>query len=335
MRTVNLTNDVSFGYIVSLYYALTENVDPAILATHYCDSFIHKNLYESLIDCAKTFKKVKRMHNLRSDIYCLEMEDHNFIFISSQSRDHVAVTAYGTEKFVVDLTAKLGKKAKEKTTIEWAYMTSNGIGRADIEITHVNQVHPEYYPFMDGGPVEYFDRYMASDSPILILIGEPGTGKTSFIRAMLDRHTMRAGVTFDEEIMKRDSYYISYLTSKYQDMLVIEDADILLTSRKSDQNKTMAKLLNISDGLVKLVNKKIIFTTNLTNVKDIDPALMRPGRCFDVLHFRQLNFDEAVAVCKRAGKEPVTNPRETYTLSEIFNGQITTSAPTKRIGFAA
>jgi ATP-dependent 26S proteasome regulatory subunit len=42
----------------------------------------------------------------------------------------------------------------------------------------------------------------------------------------------------------------------------------------------MSRFLNISDGLIKLPNKKLVFTTNVTNFENIDSALLRPGRCF-------------------------------------------------------
>ena len=40
------------------------------------------------------------------------------------------------------------------------------------------------------------------------------------------------------------------------------------------------------------ISRKILFTTNLPNVHDIDPALMRPGRCFATLHTRSLTPTE-------------------------------------------
>jgi hypothetical protein len=94
----------------------------------------------------------------------------------------------------------------------------------------------------------------------------------------------------------------------------------------------MTKLLNVSDGLVPLLRKKIIFSTNLENLSKIDAAIMRPGRCFDTVVFRQLSHEEAIRACDRAGLEHVPNRHKEYTLSEIFNGK-NNSQPQKKIGF--
>jgi hypothetical protein len=63
------------------------------------------------------------------------------------------------------------------------------------------------------------------------------------------------------------------------DALVIEDADHLLKPR-SDGNKSMHRFLTISDGIVRAQGRKIIFSSNLPNLGDLDDALLRPGRCF-------------------------------------------------------
>ena len=80
----------------------------------------------------------------------------------------------------------------------------------------------------------------------------------------------------------------------------------------------MFKILNASDGLIKLPNKKMIFTANLADDSQIDPALTRPGRCYDVIHFRELTFEEASAAAKAANIQPPKENRN-YTLSELFN----------------
>lgn len=45
--------------------------------------------------------------------------------------------------------------------------------------------------------------------------------------------------------------------------------------------------------------RKIIFTTNLPNINDVDAALLRPGRCFATVRTRPLSRDEAAALLLR------------------------------------
>jgi ATP-dependent 26S proteasome regulatory subunit len=72
---------------------------------------------------------------------------------------------------------------------------------------------------------------------------------------------------------------------------VIEDADHMLMTR-SDGNQDLHRFLAIADGVVRAQGRKIIFTTNLPNIRDLDDALLRPGRCFRVVHTRLLGGEE-------------------------------------------
>lgn len=146
------------------------------------------------------------------------------------------------------------------------------------------------------------------------------THNTSLIRSMLYTRNMTGWFTYDEHVLNSDMFYVDYMTSNAE-ILVVEDADVLLTDRESKGNKSMAKMLNVSDGLVKVMSKKIIFTANLTNKNKIDQALLRPGRCFDAIVLDELNREQAAAVANKLGVE-VPN-KKFVTLAEIFNNRKT------------
>ncbi len=315
------------NYLQSVYLELIKDKN----LKHLVEGYYHKTKYETVIECINSFD-FEKIYMYANDGALLEFPGQNFIRIAEHSNSRFWLNVIGSTEFLKSMTVNK-EETKQNTYIDWTYMTDSGMKTVEIQLTDVNKIYPEYYPFIKDGPDKFFTKYLDHSAPILVLIGDPGTGKTSFIRAMIDKHKLRTNVTFDEQVMHRDSYFIDYLTSDEQSLMVIEDADLLLTSRESDQNKMMAKLLNISDGIIKLVRKKIIFSTNLSNIHKIDPALVRPGRCFDVIHFRHLNYDEAVKACKRAKLPEVETGNREYVLSEIFNGRI--SEPlTKRIGFA-
>jgi len=80
--------------------------------------------------------------------------------------------------------------------------------------------------------------------------------------------------------------------ARQQDAFVIEDADHLLKPRV-DGNEHLHRFLTIADGVVRSQGRKIIFSTNLPNVGDLDDALIRPGRCFARIHVRALSSAEA------------------------------------------
>jgi ATP-dependent 26S proteasome regulatory subunit len=158
-----------------------------------------------------------------------------------------------------------------------------------------------------------------SDEAVLILIGPPGTGKTTFIKNLLHFGKGDALVTFDPNIMASDSLFARFIDESEIDFLVMEDADAFLKSR-ADGNQMMHKFLNVSDGLISTRGKKLIFSTNLPSINDIDEALLRPGRCFRVIEFRNLTRAEAEAV---GTKVPVTlvDGTESYSLAELMSSR--------------
>lgn len=175
------------------------------------------------------------------------------------------------------------------------------------------------YPNVPEGLDSYVDRYLNSSASIMILIGEPGTGKTNFIRNILERIDKKVYLTYNDKVLESDYVFADFVANDYAGSFVIEDADNILEPR-SDGNGKMSKFLNVGDGLVKLRGKKIIFSTNLPSVSNIDEAIMRPGRCFDVLEFKRLTQTQAEKVCVEYNLNKVTG-QNSYTIAEIFNQQ--------------
>lgn len=180
------------------------------------------------------------------------------------------------------------------------------------------QLHPEYYPDIEGGPQSFISEYLNSEESILLMAGPPGTGKTTLLRHMIVEHKLVAHVCYDEALMASDAVFQTFLMDRESDLLIIEDADVVLTSRERDNNHLMARFLNVSDGLIKLPNKKLIFTSNATDFNKIDHALLRPGRCFAVLHTRPLTLKEAQDAAK-VGGFPTPTERKEYTIAQLFN----------------
>ena len=252
--------------------------------------------------------------------YCVFMANDSFLvyfnvdefskkiytYIASNSRETL-------ENVAQNIRDRVGFK---EPIIQWYYKTSNGISYANVPLKNENVIQDSFYPYIKEGVKAYSENYIDSSAAVLILLGEPGTGKTSFIRNFISEFARNAVVTYDENVLNSDRFLIDFLTDQEKDTLVVEDADLLLASRNKDMNKHMNKFLNISDGLIKLPNKKIIFSTNLRSPDDIDSALTRPGRCFDVLEFRGLTFEEAYVINPDVDK----HARE-YSLANVFNGK--------------
>jgi ATP-dependent 26S proteasome regulatory subunit len=61
----------------------------------------------------------------------------------------------------------------------------------------------------------------------------------------------------------------------------------------------------------------MIFSTNLPSIKDIDPALVRPGRCYDILNFAELNQEQAEALATKVGVT-LNGKRDKWSIADIF-----------------
>lgn len=246
-------------------------------------------------------------------------EDDGYVLALCNKNTDFYIYAYCVSPDILGKFVKRYGKSEKRLKLNWWYPSSSGdFDERDVDFNFDIDIQDSYYPFIDGGLRAYFNEYMTSQAPILLLMGEPGTGKTTFIRHLINEHNLETVVTYDEKVMEADYFYCQFLTDESKKLMVIEDADLLLRSREEGSNKTMNKLLNVSQGIIQLGAKKIVFSTNIENLNKVDPALVRPGRCFDVLEFRKLSFAEAQVASKAAGLPDLEDNKE-YALSEIFN----------------
>jgi hypothetical protein len=196
---------------------------------------------------------------------------------------------------------------REMFTIDWHFHQATGLSSASFDEMADPEPFSEAYPTL-GEPVAAFvARYLASREAVLILQGPPGTGKTRLVRAILAALSARKGdsarvlYTADQRALDNDEIFVEFITGSH-DAFVIEDADHLLMAR-ANGNVDLHRFLAIADGVVRAQGRKIIFTTNLPNVGDIDDALVRPGRCFATVRTRALELGEAAALAARLGAD--------------------------------
>jgi hypothetical protein len=218
--------------------------------------------------------------------------------------NEISMDVYGSMQDVLRFEQAVDAKIRDHklVKISWHYKTANGTDSASLHVTGLNQtLKDEYYPWLAQGVDQFIHSYMNSTASVLVMYGPPGTGKTSFLRHLLLTQKVNAIITYDERVLRDDEFFVNYLTDDEHNALIVEDADLFLASREDSSNDMMSKFLNVSDGLIKITNKKLIFTTNISQINRIDPALMRPGRCFAAVEFRELHPAEAQNAATAAG----------------------------------
>lgn len=269
--------------------------------------------------------------------FIVNRESDNYLTYSVNSNS-TTVRAFGDEDFTSAVIAAVETKFDVVTSyVEWIY-SSDG-NSVNVPLNRDRLPCEEMYPFLNGESLaSYYDRYMDSNANILLLIGPPGTGKTTFIRGLLAHRNSSAIVTYDAGILEKDGFFARFIEDD-TGVMVLEDSDAFLKSR-SDGNTMMHRFLNVGDGLVTTKGKKMVFSTNLPSIRDIDSALVRPGRCFDIVTFDQLTLVEAQALADKLGVPLPAKPRgketEKYSIAEVFHAQSDNSAKSsnnRKVGF--
>jgi tRNA A37 threonylcarbamoyladenosine biosynthesis protein TsaE len=157
---------------------------------------------------------------------------------------------------------------------------------------------------------------------LVLLYGKPGTGKTSYIRYLSTQVSKRM-IFLSPEVSQYISSpeFITFLSSYTNSILIIEDAENVIKTRKAGGSSAISNLLNLTDGLLAdCLNIQIICTFN-TDVSQIDSALLRKGRLIAMYEFKELNKKKAKELALSLNK-PVIIEND-ITLAELYNTEET------------
>lgn len=203
----------------------------------------------------------------------------------------------------------------------WYFSHENMVERVRFTENLNDDVFPEAYPYINNLQ-GFIKDYIESKESVLLLAGPPGTGKTRLIRMILREMAKRneklsIAYANDRGAMQSSRLFIEFCQG--MDALVLEDIDHDLMSRL-EGNGVMVRILGSSDGIIRNGgSKKMIFSTNLPSLKDIDSALVRPGRCYGVIKTRPLINDEGMRLVERISSGLIPE-KISGTLAEIYSG---------------
>lgn len=156
-------------------------------------------------------------------------------------------------------------------------------------------------------------------SSLMILHGDPGTGKTSLLRHIIAENRDLNFYWLDSKLLQMSSSkeFFDFILEHKDSIYILEDCEHLLRDREEGQNGLLSTVLNMSDGMLgDSLNVKFICTFN-ADLDNIDKALLRKGRLRLKYEFKKLREDKVKALSDYLGIE-ISEIKE-MPLCDIYN----------------
>jgi PII-like signaling protein len=159
-----------------------------------------------------------------------------------------------------------------------------------------------------------------NDKGIILFHGDPGTGKTSYIkyltRLIEDKQILFIPPAMAESLSEPS--IIPFLMEHKNSILIVEDAERVIADRENNGSSVgVSNILNLTDGILgDCLNIQVIATFNMKREK-IDQALLRKGRLIAEHKFTKLSVEDTNNLLKHLGNEKRVD--KGMCLADIYN----------------
>lgn len=245
-----------------------------------------------------------------------------FTFLSYNKKSVALLTDFLSSHKTTFKTASTKQKDKTFYTIS---STSYGFELEDMTISAVAHdnamVDINYNNNFKDADVIIKNSIDENKKGLILLHGDPGCGKTSYIKHLITRKSKRKIIYIPTHLASAiaSPTFISFIKSDLANsVLVIEDAEQVLLTRDSAESAkdAVANILNLTDGILADALNVLIICTFNTDMKFLDKALLRKGRLLLDYKFDLLAADKTDIICQRLYGKTVG---KALPLSEIYN----------------
>lgn len=292
---------------------------------------------------------------------CFQLDENVFVTATAKGNASARERA-SEEEFKLCVTADTCERAgKELAALREKYLPKNDVNGPSFFILTRQSRRAQRAPLeshfllnRNTLALHYGEEFVSwSDSflnglgqpGISLLRGEPGTGKTYYLRhvmsALQETHRFYFVPVDNFDLLSSGS--LAEFWKKEQQafpsaskVLVLEDAETLLLQRSVDNRAAVSSILNLTDGLMNQYIKLHLICTLNCKPEDLDSALMRPGRLRFFHNFERVPAERARRVAALHGVELAD--KSDYTLAELFSPatfeqNTKGSQKTRKVGF--
>lgn len=301
-----------------LFFTIKYNILPSTL-----------DFTTSLVRTPKTVKELTELMDLSETEFQLVLKDwdtkddrtarieddviHEFVYAGIQNKVIISIYHWSQtldieflydaadqelENWVLEMNSRIRNKIGLSKTPTFEVLTrgKNGFDIQDVKTESITLDLDQHYNDDFKAIAERIDRSFATKkSGLILLYGKSGTGKTTYIKSLITKYEKSNFIFIQNEFVGSllDPEFISFLLRKRNAILVIEDAEKVITSRENKSGESVVStILQLTDGLFSdYLNIKVICTFN-TSLAKIDTALLRKGRMIAKYEFDKLSLEK-------------------------------------------